>query len=578
MRDLFRLFSIFTPSQNRKCFFVCLSMFFCALMETIGIGLIFPFITLINDNDFLMQHDQIAKYVSYLGVNNHIDFIIFMAFVLVCVYILKNMFIAFVYHIQINFSINLQTFFLNNLLKNYICKPYDFFLETNSSVIQRNINNCVPECFSYILVSIFQLFTEILTGLLIFFMLVYVDAFTSIILAFVLSCILYIIIKTFRRIISKKGFLKTKYNEEMYKWIGQSIGAVKETRILQREKYFLDKFKDVSTRYGEITKSYQFANQIPRLFIEIIAVVGLLSLVLTKLFFGYSPKDILPIMGLLAMAAFRLMPSANRIIVLYNGIRFSLPCLDLVYDDFIDIKQKVLLGKSKNSNIVNSKMVFYNSLEVRNVEYAYSGNKKVLSGINLKIPKGKFIGFIGSSGAGKTTFINILLGLLPPTSGAIFVDGVNIASNIRGWQSNISYVPQNIYLIDGSIKENIAFGVKNEDVDDKLIASVLESVELFDFVNALPNGVDTRVGEGGTRLSGGQRQRIGLARALYSKPNVLVLDEATSALDSETEKKIMKTILKLKGKITIISVAHRLSTLDECDFKVCFKNGKAEIV
>ena len=317
-------------------------------------------------------------------------------------------------------------------------------------------------------------------------------------------------------------------------------------------------------------------NEMPRVIIEALVVTGLLLLIVYKMLMGENPLDIVPVLGVLALAAFRLMPSANRIVSYYNAIKNQMPFFNEIYSDLLRIKDGLLEGNGEVLKEDQSRLDFNGKLVVDNLVFRYPENEEeVLQGVSFEIPKGKFVGVVGPSGAGKTTFVDIMLGLLQPTGGKIMCDGVDINKIIRSWQANLAYVPQDIYLIDGTVKENIALGLKTEDIDDVLIDKVLHMAELYDFVNSLPKGIETFVGERGVKLSGGQRQRIGIARALYQQPEVLVLDEATSALDNETEKSITDTILKLKGQITIIAIAHRVSTLEQCDFKIKFENGTA---
>ena len=321
-----------------------------------------------------------------------------------------------------------------------------------------------------------------------------------------------------------------------------------------------------------------FIDKIPRVLIELIGVGGILLMIIIKTLTGTNPLSLVPSLGVLGLAAVRLMPCVNRIISLFNTVKFNMPLFNEMYDDLLAVKNRKDIDEQKNVIYNKQKLFFNNLIEIKNISFKYPGKtENVFSNISLNIPKGKFVGIIGPSGAGKTTFVDILLGLLPPASGTILVDGIDIYSNISSWLDNIAYVPQSIYLIDGTIRENIAIGLSENNISDEKIEKVLKMAELYNFVQTLPDKENTNVGDRGAKLSGGQKQRIGIARALYNEPNVLVLDEATSALDNETEKSITNTILKLKGKITIISIAHRVSTLENCDFKINFAKNTAEI-
>ena len=347
---------------------------------------------------------------------------------------------------------------------------------------------------------------------------------------------------------------------------------------MHTEDYFLDNFDASYRRFGEAMGNFQLLQQLPRLVIEGVVVCGLLLLVILKIFMGSNPNDIVPLMGLLGLVAFRLMPSANRIVAYYNAAKFQMPFFHEIYPEFMAIKERNSASDVKLLDRTEKRFSFAHEICMDHVAFSYDGVHAVLQDVSFKVKHGDYVGIIGVSGVGKTTFVDILLGLFEPTRGRITVDGVDILTDIRGWQENLAYVPQGVFLIDGSIKENIAFGQDADSIDDVYLEEVIRMAELYDFVQELPDGVETSVGEQGSRLSGGQRQRIGIARALYQKPEVLVLDEATSALDTATEKSVVDTILKLKGKLTIISIAHRISTLDACDYKIRFYHGGCEVV
>jgi len=579
MDIILKIYSILNLKQIRRCSIIIVAMILGAILEAIVIGAILPLISIMGNPDFLTVYPKVTKYAGIFGIMTHIQFIITATFLLLILYIIKNIYLAWQNKIQIDFAVQNQIYYSEELLTEYLQKPYLYHLNHNTATLLRNVNSGGVIVFSLIMVSMFTLLTEIITAVTIWLMLVMIDAFTAIIVAGFIGSLLYFIIKGFRKKITEQGKIQNEYSALYIKCINQSLGAIKETKVSCKEEFFLDAFRKAYFEYGKANGKFLFMNQLPRMLIETIIVCGLLLLIITKLMLGNQPEEIVPLLGVLALAAFRLMPSANRIVNLSNGIRFQMPLFNELYEDLLIIKNKGAKETETCLQKPESRMDFENVVSVEELSFAYPEiEKQVLNNISFSIPKGKFVGIVGPSGAGKTTFVDILLGLLAPNKGKISVDGKNIYDDIRTWQANLAYVPQSIYLIDGTIRENIALGVDEKEINDALINKVLQMAELYDFVQELPAGIDTTVGERGVKLSGGQRQRIGIARALYYQPQVLVLDEATSALDNETEKSITDTILKLKGQITIIAVAHRLTTLAQCDFKVKFENGKAFII
>ena len=579
MQSILKLFSILTTAQKKNVFLIIFTMLIGSILEAIGIGTILPLISVIENENIFSEYPQIKYIANSIGIITHTQFIIALSVLLIFVFVLKNLYLVWQLRLQINFALKNQNYFSKMLMREYLLKPYLFHLNHNTATILRNVNSSGAIIFSNMYVSAFQLLTEIVTGFVIWSMLLLIDPFTATIAVGFMVLILYSIIKAFRKKISTQGKKQNQYSIAYLKWVNQGLGAIKETKVLRKEAYFLREFNKAYEQYSNSNQKFLFMNQVPRLIIESTVVSGLLILIIIKILLGTSANEIIPFLGVLALAAFRLMPSANRIVNLSNNIRFNMPLFNEVYDEYMHIKN---IGTLVNEEVLNGddteKLKFDNEIKVIDVRFNYLNNKNVLQDISFVIPKGKFVGIIGASGAGKTTFVDILLGLLVPTGGKIIVDGVDIFSNIRRWQANLAYVPQNIYLIDGTIKENIALGVAENEIDDDLIDKVLHMAELYDFVYSQPDNINTNVGERGVKLSGGQRQRIGIARALYQKPEVLILDEATSALDNETEKSITDTILKLKGKITIIAIAHRISTLEECDFKIKFENGNSVLI
>lgn len=579
MKDILLIFNIFTNKQLRKCVFIVFMMMIGGALESIGIGAILPLISIMQQPNYLLEHPQIAEYMAVIGVSDNVDFIILSSIGLIFVYFIKDAYMAFQLIYQRKFVRNNQIVYMKELLSIYFQKDYEFHVSCNSATLLRNITSGGTTIFGSYLMQVLSMITEIVTASSIWIMLVIVDPFTAIVVAGAMGAIIYAILRSSRRYVHKQGDIQNKATAVYMKWVNQGLGAVKETKVMGKEKFFLEEFEKSYSSYATAWNKFYLSTDIPRLLIEFLVVAGLLGLIIIKLSLHYEPTEIVSLLGLLALAAFRLMPSANRIVGYGNTIKNYIPFFKELYPDLLLIKKRLKDGERNafDDNIIG--MDFEKGIEINNIKFGYSGAKEnVLNGVSFFIPKGSFVGIVGPSGAGKTTFVDILLGLLTPKSGSIKCDGKDIFHHIRSWQRKLAYVPQDIYLIDGTVMENIALGVKKEDIDVNRVREVLKMSELYDLVINMPNGIETFVGERGVMLSGGQRQRIGVARALYQRPNILVLDEATSALDNDTEKNIMDTILKLKGKVTIISIAHRLSTLEHCDFKVKLDNGGAVIM
>lgn len=579
MKSLIKVFSIFTPKELRYCVVLILAMVMGAILEAIGIGAILPLISLMGQPDFLNRHVGVAELAARVGVETHTELIVSLALLLVCFYILKNVYLAWQLRLQINFALSNQIRFSKELMANYLSKPYLFHLNHNTATLLRNVKDGGSIIFTNILVPSFQLLTEVVTAFCIWLMLVMTDPFTALVVAGIMGGLIYALLRAFRNKVAEVAQIQNEYAARYIQSTNQGLGAIKETKVMRKEPFFLKEFAYNYERYGETYRKYLFFSQFPRMIIEALVVCALLLLIVGKILAGNAPTDIVPLLGVLALAAFRLMPSANRIVALSTGIKFWMPLFDELYRELLAIKARKIHHHTLALEGEPTPLPFHKEICVKGIRFHYPGTAEdVLSNVNFRVPKGSFVGIVGPSGAGKTTFVDILLGLLPPNDGRIFIDDIDVRQNLRGWQANLAYVPQTIYLVDASIRENVALGEPPDAIDDARVIKALEMAELTEFVKAQPRGAETVVGECGVKLSGGQRQRIGLARALYQQPRVLILDEATSALDNETEKSITETILRFKGKVTIISIAHRVSTLKACDFKIRFEAGKAEVL
>ncbi len=576
MKSFFKIFKILTPKQMR--FAACLIALMClvAILEALGVGLLYPLINIISEPEFLNVHHRVARFVAFFGITTHRQLIFSCAIALIVFYIIKNAIVLLQARIQIFFSLNNQKDYTKRLYSYYIRKPYLYHLDTNIAETSRNISTGGVIVFSDILINTLSIITNVITIMVIWGFLLFMDWFMAIVVAFVMGPLVLSILNYFRKRIARLGQIQTECLTLTGKWLNQGFRSVKETKVMQCEDYFMNEFNATYTDYADSMKKFLFANRIPKGVIELVTVGGILLLIAIKMMMHTDPSTIIPTLGVLALAAMRLMPCLNQIIGLMNQNKFKMPLFNEMFDDLMAVKVLKDLDERNVIKKTDEKLIFNNEISVENLTFSYpSKEKKVLDGVSFKIPKGAFVGVVGPSGAGKTTFVDLLLGLLPPASGKILVDGKDIHQNISGWLNNVAYVPQSIYLIDGSIKDNIAYGMPPESVNNEKIQKVLKMAELYDFVQTLSKKENTEIGDMGAKLSGGQKQRIGIARALYQDPTVLVLDEATSALDNETEKQITKTILNLKGSITIIAIAHRLTTLESCDFKIRFDEGKA---
>lgn len=556
-----KILSLFSKRDRLYLVFILLMMLVTAVLELLGVGLIFPFIALVADPAVVEHNRMMGAVYRLTHADSYNEFLVYSGLGLIGIYLVKNLFIGSVYYFQYSFVYSRQVALARRLLGAYLSRDYSFHLHKNSAELVRNINNDVSAVFNYVIIPALAVVAETMVALLIVILLLSVEALYTSAAVIVLGGSVYL----FSRIVRKKtrdyGTSQQHSYGQMIKWLNQTFGAIKQIKVTGREEYFLNKFESVSKKYAHAVGFVQTIGQLPRLLLEVIAVIGMILLMLTLLFKGSAIKTLIPTLSLFAIAVMRLIPSANRITSSITTIRYYWPSVDVVSRDIAEAEIPV-----KTEAAEAAPYRIKERIELRNVRYTYPGSdKSVISDISINIPRGSSVAVIGPSGSGKTTLVDILMGLYRPDHGAVLVDGKDIQLFLEGWKKSIGYVPQNIYLMDDSIRRNVAFGCRDEDIDDQQLAESIRLSQLLDLVNQLPDGLDTLVGEHGVRLSGGQRQRIGIARALYNNPDVLVLDEATSSLDSETEREISAAIENLAGKKTIIIIAHRLSTIENCN-------------
>jgi len=569
---------LFNKGEKKKLLLIFFMMIVSALFETFGIGVIVPFVGIVTNPSIITEQASINYLYKFFNFQSTTTFMIFAVIALLFIFIVKNLYILLFLYVQNRIVLNQQVKLSKRLFETYLSKPYTFHLQRNTADLLRNVNIEVPNLFQGIIMSAFMLITEILVIACIMGLLLYTTSISTIIASGLLGGSVFLFFKIFRKKINKLAKQQQVVDGMMIKWVNQGLGASKEVKVTGKESYFVSAYTSKSQINANIKRYRMMLEQSPRLFIETILVMIVLIMVLIIIFQGKNTANIVSTMALFGMAAFRLMPSINRVMNMITAIRFSKPALTVVYEDLFT-NNETNSGKGTIESVVNKSdnRKFTDSIKLNEVSFRYPNQKEYsLKDISLTIPIGHSVAFIGESGAGKTTLVDMILGLFQPEKGSILVDGENISEIKSKWQQKIGYIPQSIFLTDDSIRENVAFGVPKDQIDDHAVWSALEQAQLKEFIEGQPNQLDTTVGERGIRLSGGQRQRIGIARALYHNPEIIFMDEATSALDNETEKDIMSAIDNLKGEKTLIIIAHRLSTIKNCD-KV-FKINKGRLI
>lgn len=546
-----------------------------AVLETCSIGFLIPVLSAILDIDSLMEYQVVKKVYEGLHMKSTTDFIILMMGILILLFVVKNVFLQLQHVIQYRFVYRNQYSMAKKMMVHYMKRPYEFYLNADTAVVQRNITSDIINMYALIL-CVLQLMSE----LLIFFFLVAATMLLQPVMTLVLMVVLFvclILIKViFKPVMTKSG----KENRENYsgllKWIQQAVLGIKEIKIGNREEYFVNEYVSCNGRYIRALKKYSIYKNIPRLLIETFCVAGMLGYLIVLLVGGNSIQNMVPMLGAFGLAVIRLMPSANRISNYMTDIAYFKPFLMGISGNL----RADLENTGKELDILErmpEKLEIQKKVELQDITYAYPNTDVLIfDRAQMEIPIGDAVGIVGTSGAGKSTIVDILLGLLQLQGGKVLADGTDVLAreNYRQWLNNVGYIPQQIFMLDSTIRKNVAFGVPDEEINEERIWEVLAEAQMDEFVRGLPEGLDTGIGERGIRLSGGQRQRIGIARALYDDPEILILDEATSALDNDTEAAIMEAINRLHGKKTLVIIAHRLQTIENCEMVYRVENGK----
>lgn len=554
---------IFDRKQKIGLLLMMIAIGIGTILELLGVTMVLPFIDVVMNPEAIQKKWYLIWTYEKLGFQSDVDFMVFISVALIIIYVVKNIYLCIMYNLQYHFTFSNQRKLAYRMLECYMRQPYSFHLSHNSADLIRNVSTDTNMMFLGVL-AILQLITESMVCVVLGIFLFIQDKSITIGVTVILGGFLVVFARGFKGYLSRIGSEDRKYNAGITKWLLQSFGGIKEIKIMEREDFFLHNFDFNYKNYSNCERTYRFLQVAPRPIMEAVSIGALLSVVAFKLLRGTHSTYFVSTLSVFAIAAFRLLPSINRVTNYMSVIMFNKPAIDAVYHDLkqIDELEKNKVQKKKDEEALSVKK----EIRIKNLSFRYpDAEKYVLKSINFNIEKNTSTAFIGPSGAGKTTLADIILGALEPTEGSVEVDGTDIGEHMQAWHKNLGYIPQNIYLMDDTIRNNIAFGIAEEEIDEDKIWRALEQAQLKEFIAKLEKGLDTEIGEAGVRLSGGQRQRIGIARALYNDPEVLMLDEATSALDNETESAVMEAIDHLSGRKTLIIIAHRLSTIKNCD-------------
>lgn len=572
--------SILTRSQQFRILLLGILMVIGGMLEMLGVSLIVPLITAVMDQDFM--NSSYAKLAArFFHIDTYYGIMMLLLGILIFIYIFKNAFLFGEYYLQYRFVCNNRFAVQKQLLRVYMYRPYEFFLNATTGEITRVINTDVTNAFN-LLTTVLTFFTEIIVSAALILIVFLIDPTFAALIGVVLGLIMLLMFKAVKPVLRRASEKFMKNTSLANKWILQSLNGIKDIKIHHKEEYFIEEYAVHGKKAIDAEKINSVVTMLPRLLIEAVSMASILGVIMILISFGQSIDKLIPQLGALAVAAVRLLPSTTRISGAINSAAFQEPMLDNLIKN-LNVAKEWETQKAESQAYDNRKqsetqkpLLSYDSqFALSDIHFHYPNtDKNVLDGANMTIPAGKSIGIIGTSGSGKTTAVDLLLGLLKPQSGTVYADGKNIQDDYEDWLAHISYIPQAIYMLDDSIRANVAFGQKKDQIDDAEVWNALEEAQLKEFIESLPHGIETQIGERGVRLSGGQRQRIGIARALYTNPELVIFDEATSALDNETEAAIMESINHLHGKKTLVIIAHRLTTIEECDLIFRVENGK----
>lgn len=566
-----KLSYIFSKRDKYKIALLLCIMVAGSFLELLGVAVFQPFVNIIMMPDSIQENPYLARIYQMFGCSTTESFLTVVALGIIVIYVVKNVYLWVEQDLIMKFTYGMQQKLSTRLLTTYLSEPYTFHLNKNIAELQRSMQEDTG-LFTQVLMHTLQLVAEVVVCIVLgVYLFTVSNSITVVIVGLLILCVV-LFTKITKRFTEQLGKEAQVYKGKLYQWVNQSLGGVKEVKVLNREEFFVSSYKKYYGLYIKGVRINRLLSITPKYMVEAVCMTGLLIAIIIKLNFGHGElENFIPQLATFAVAAFRLLPSVGRINEHVNNILYAVPSVDLIYGDLKGIED---YQESKGEE-EGKEWSFEHGITAKHITYAYPNtDTNVLEDANCVIPKGKTVAFIGSSGAGKTTMADIILGLLAPQRGKILVDDIDVFKNLTMWHHQIGYIPQVIYLSDDTIRNNIAFGIHEDQIDEEAVRTALKKAQLAEFVDTLPDGLDTIVGDRGVRLSGGQRQRIGIARALYHDPEILVLDEATSALDNETETAVMEAIESLQGSKTMIIIAHRLTTIQNADIIYEVGDGK----
>ena len=560
---------IFDRKQKGQLAILAVLILIGGVFETLGVSMILPVVSIILSPSAL--HRNIAKIpwlqdvLNTVGLDTDLKLTCALLIILILLFVVKNSYLLFLIHRQNTFISRSRNDMISRVMREFLNRPYEDYLGADIPTVFRITDSDIPKTFTLML-SMLSLCTELVVSLCLGVVLLFVNWQMTVLIIFVLLILTLISTRILKPKLNAIGRKNQETASRIAKWRLQAIYGLKDVKVLNRQDFFIRNYYEQGRIGADIDRDYTVLNNVPRLMIETVFMAVVMLYVLIYILGGGDATELLPQLTAFGVAAMRIMPSANRINTYIATIAYNQFSLDFVYENLTESMKTDKAMRAERAAIAGPELHLEKEIDLKDITFSYpDSDVKIFDKANMTVKKGQSVGIMGPSGAGKSTIVDILLGLLHVQSGEILCDGSNIFSNYESWLAQIGYIPQSIYLVDESIRENIAFGIDEDQIDDDRIWEVMEEAQLADFVKSLPEGLDTKIGDRGVRLSGGQRQRIGIARALYHDPEILVFDEATSALDNETEAAVMEAINSFQGRKTMVIIAHRLNTIEKCD-------------